>query len=186
MEKSLSQEIRETEPENRLQAESIENINGSGQRQVQEAEWAEYIEKISVLLRLSSVDIRAYSPLTLAYIGDGVYDLAVRTVLVNRGNCKPHKLHLHCSRLVRASAQAKVLELFEKEGVLTEDEQAVCRRGRNAKPATMAKNATEADYKKATGFEALIGYLYLTGQIQRMLTLIRRSLDFLDPLAAGL
>lgn len=73
MEESLSQEIRETEPENRLQAESIENINGSGQRQVQEAEWAEYIEKISVLLRLSSVDIRAYSPLTLAYIGDGVY-----------------------------------------------------------------------------------------------------------------
>lgn len=139
------------------------------------------LEKVSGILRLSPVDIRTYSPLTLAYIGDAVFDLAVRTVLVNRGNCKPHKLHLHCSRLVRASAQAKVLELFEKEGILTENEYTVCRRGCNAKPATMAKNATAEDYKKATGFEALIGYLYLTGQIERMMTLIRRSLDILEP-----
>lgn len=141
----------------------------------------EGLSQLYHILRLSPVDIRTYSPLTLAYIGDAVFDLAVRTVLVNQGNCKPHKLHLHCSRLVRASAQAKVLELFEKEGILTEDEQAVCRRGCNAKPATMAKNATAEDYKKATGFEALIGYLYLTGQIGRMLTLIRRSLDILEP-----
>ena len=133
------------------------------------------------ILRLTPVDIRTYSPLTLAYIGDAAYDLAIRTVLVNQGNSKPHKIHLHCSRLVRASAQAKVLDLFEKDEVLTEDEQTVCRRGHNAKPATMAKNATAEDYKKATGYEALIGYLYLTGQIERMLTLIRRSLDILEP-----
>lgn len=136
---------------------------------------------ISGLLRLSEVDIRTYSPLTLAYIGDAVYDLAVRTVLVNQGNCKPHKIHLRCSRLVRASAQARVLERFEKDGVLTEEEYTVCRRGRNAKPATMAKNATAEDYKKATGFEALMGYLYLTGQMERLLALIRQGLDILEP-----
>lgn len=141
----------------------------------------EGLKQLYDILRLSPVDIRTYSPLTMAYIGDGVYDLAVRTVLVNRGNCKPHKVHLHCSRLVRASSQARVLELFEKDGILTEEESAVCRRGCNAKPATMAKNATAEDYKKATGFETLVGYLYLTGQIERMLILIRRSLDILEP-----
>ncbi len=129
------------------------------------------------ILRLQPVDIRTYSPLTLAYIGDGAYDLAVRTVLVNQGNCKPHKLHIHCSQLVKAAAQAKALEGIRDS--LTEEEAAVCKRGFNAKPGTMAKHATILDYKKATGFEALIGYLYLTGQTERMLTLIRQSLDIL-------
>lgn len=174
MEEGLKQYAGESEKESR---QEHEGVAGTDRR---EKGQEEYIEKISGLLRLSAVDIRTYSPLTLAYIGDGVYDLAVRTVLVNQGNCRPHKIHLRCSRLVRASAQAKVLELFEKDGILTEKEQAVCRRGCNAKPATMAKNATADDYKKATGFEALIGHLYLTGQIERMLTLIRRSLDILE------
>lgn len=137
------------------------------------------LQKAAGLLRLEPVDIRTYSPLTLAYIGDAVYDLAVRTVLVTQGNIKPHKLHLHCSQLVKAGAQAKVIDgLYEQ---LTEEEAKVYRRGCNAKPATMAKNATAADYKKATGFEALIGYLYLTGQAVRMLSLIRLSLDLLEP-----
>ena len=135
------------------------------------------------ILRLQPVDIRTYSPLTLAYIGDGVYDLAVRTVLVNQGNCKPHKLHIRCSQLVKASAQAKALEgIYES---LTAQEAAVYKRGFNAKPGTMAKHATILDYKKATGFEALMGYLYLTGQTGRMLTLIRRSLDILEGPAAA-
>lgn len=174
MEEGLNQFSKKPEQEGRREKESID---GAGQQQ--EAR-TEYIDKISGILRLRAVDIRTYSPLTLAYIGDAVYDLAVRTVLVSQGNCKPRRLHLQCSRLVRASAQARVLELFETDGILTEDERTVCRRGRNAKPATMAKNATAEDYKEATGFEALIGYLYLTGQTERMLTLIRRGLDILE------
>lgn len=137
-------------------------------------------ESVKAILRLPQVDIRTYSPLTLAYIGDAVYDLAVRTVLVSRGNCKPHKLHLQCSRLVKAAAQARVLDAFRADGKLSDAEETVCRRGCNAKPSTMAKNATVEDYRKATGLEALIGYLYLTGEEERMLSLIRAGLDLLE------
>lgn len=115
-------------------------------------------------------DIRTYSPLTLAYIGDGVYDLVIRSIVVGRGNTKPHLLHEKTSSVVKAKAQSAMVDFMLPE--MTEEEEHIYRRGRNAKSVTMAKNATMTEYRRATGFEALIGYLYLTDQTDRMLDLI--------------
>ena len=123
------------------------------------------------LFGLTEPDIRTYSPLTLAYIGDAVYELVIRTLLVEQGNTQVNKLHQRASRLVKASAQSQMIQTLTPH--LTEEELSVFRRGRNAKSFTMAKNATMSDYRRATGFEALMGYLYLTEQWERMLELIR-------------
>ena len=123
---------------------------------------------------LKEVDIRTYSPLTLAYIGDAVYDLIFRTDVVLQGNTSANKLHNKTVQYVKAPAQARLIESIMEE--LSEEELAVYKRGRNAKPYTMAKNATMGEYKKATGLEALMGYLYLTDQMDRALQLIQRGL----------
>ena len=122
-------------------------------------------------------DIRTYSPLTLAYIGDGVFDLIIRTVVVDKGNTSPNELHRHTSSIVKAHTQALMAEALMEE--LTEEEHDVYRRGRNAKSFTTAKNATVADYRKATGFEALMGYLYLEDRFDRAVYLSRRAFDLL-------
>ena len=122
-------------------------------------------------------DIRTYSPLTLAYIGDGVFDLIIRTVVVDKGNTSPNELHRHTSSIVKAHTQALMAEALMEE--LTEEEHDVYRRGRNAKSFTTAKNATVADYRKATGLEALMGYLYLEDRFDRAVYLSRRALDLL-------
>ena len=122
-------------------------------------------------------DIRTYSPLTLAYIGDGVFDLIIRTVVVDKGNTSPNELHRHTSSIVKAHTQALMAEALMDE--LTEEEHDVYRRGRNAKSFTTAKNATVADYRKATGFEALMGYLYLEDKFDRAVYLSKRALDLL-------
>lgn len=122
-------------------------------------------------------DIRTYSPLTLAYIGDGVFDLIIRTVVVDKGNTSPNELHRHTSSIVKAHTQALMAEALMEE--LTEEEHDVYRRGRNAKSFTTAKNATVADYRKATGFEALMGYLYLEDRFDRAVYLSKRALDLL-------
>ena len=127
---------------------------------------------------LKEQDIRSYSPLTLAYIGDGIYELVVRTVLVKQGNCSANRLHQRASRLVRASAQAQMMEVLEP--LLTEEEEAVYKRGRNAHSPTMAKHATMADYRRATGFEALMGYLYLLERFERLIELVRLGTGFLE------
>lgn len=119
-------------------------------------------------------DIRTYSPLTLAYIGDAIYELVIRTILVEKGNAQVNKLHKRASRLVKASAQSAMIEKLKP--YLTEEEMGVFKRGRNAKAATMAKNATMSDYRRATGFEALMGYLYLTEQWERMLELMKTGI----------
>ena len=126
---------------------------------------------IKELFHLEDRDLRTYSPLTLAYIGDGVYELVIRTILVKKGNCPVNQLHKRASNLVKAGTQSHMMEILEP--MLTEEELAVYKRGRNAHSPTMAKHATMADYRRATGFEALMGYLYLTGQIDRMLQLIK-------------
>ena len=123
---------------------------------------------------LKEVDIRTYSPLTLAYIGDAVYDLIIRTVVVGRGNTSANKLHKQTIEYVKAPAQARLIEALMEE--LTEEEAVIYRRGRNAKPYTMAKNATVNEYKKATGLEALVGYLYLTNRVERILELLQFGL----------
>lgn len=132
------------------------------------------ISYMKELFHLKDQDIRSYSPLTLAYIGDGVYELVIRTILVKKGNCPVNRMHKKASSLVKASAQSTIMEKIEDQ--LTEEEHAVYRRGRNAHSPTMAKHATMADYRRATGFEALIGYLYLREEYMRMLDLIRMGI----------
>ncbi len=121
------------------------------------------------------IDIRTYSPLALAYIGDAIYDLVIRTIVVERGNTSANKLHKKTVGYVNARVQAKMIESLLDE--LTEEEQAVYKRGRNAKSYTTAKNASVIEYRKATGFEALCGYLYLTGKQERMLALIKKAVE---------
>lgn len=136
------------------------------------------LEAIKESFCCKEADVRAYSPLTLAYIGDAIYDLIIRTVVVERANRAVNELHKRVVCYVKAETQARMIEALTE--VLTEEEMAVYKRGRNAKSYTSAKNATIGDYRKATGFEALMGYLYLTGQTDRMLTLITDGIDKLD------
>lgn len=130
--------------------------------------------QLKELFHLEEQDLRSYSPLTLAYIGDGVYELIIRTILVKKGNCPVNRLHKKASSLVKAGAQSAIMEVIEEK--LTPEELSVYRRGRNAHSPTMAKHATMADYRRATGFEALMGYLYLKEDYTRMLTLIRMGI----------
>jgi ribonuclease-3 family protein len=123
-------------------------------------------------------DIRTYSPLTLAYIGDGVYDLIIRTMVVEKANRPANDLHRLTVQYVSAKAQAKIVGALTEE--FTEEEQTIFHRGKNAKPHTMAKNATMADYMRATGFEAVIGYLYLAGRMDRVLELVKKGLQMTD------
>lgn len=132
------------------------------------------LTQLKELFHLEDQDLRSYSPLTLAYIGDGVYELIIRTILVKRGNCPVNRLHKKASSLVKAGAQSAIMEVIEEK--LTPEELSVYRRGRNAHSPTMAKHATMADYRRATGFEALMGYLYLKEDYARMLTLIRMGI----------
>ena len=132
------------------------------------------LSNLNELFHLEEQDIRSYSPLTLAYIGDGIYELIIRTILVKKGNCPVNRLHKKASSLVKAGAQSAIMEVIEEE--LTPEELSVYRRGRNAHSPTMAKHATMADYRRATGFEALMGYLYLKEDYTRMLTLVRMGI----------
>ena len=124
---------------------------------------------------LEEQDLRTYSPLTLAYIGDAIFELVIRTVLVERKNTQPEKLHKAATKIVKAETQAVMIELLKED--LTEEEMAVFKRGRNAKAGTRAKNATMSEYRRATGFEALMGYLYLKGDMERMIQLISMGIE---------
>lgn len=124
---------------------------------------------------LEDVDLRTYSPLTLAYIGDAVFDMVIRTLVVRKGNCPPNKLHKRASALVNASSQAQMIERILPD--LTDEEEQIYKRGRNAKAYTKAKNATVLDYRKATGLESLMGYLYLKGDTKRAIDLVKLGLD---------
>lgn len=108
---------------------------------------------------MKEVDIKEYSPLTLAYIGDCIYDLIIKTLVINEGNRQVQKLHQKTSSYVQASAQSKMMRTMQEH--LTEEEHAIYKRGRNAKSVSPAKNQSITDYRRATGFEALLGYLYL-------------------------
>lgn len=124
---------------------------------------------------LGEVDIRTFSPLTLAYIGDAAYELVIRTVLVLGGNRSVNSFHRSASSLVKASAQSQMMDVIKP--FLTEEELYVYRRGRNAHPATTAKNASVGDYHRATGFEAVMGYLYLKEEWFRMIDLVKTGIE---------
>ncbi len=111
-------------------------------------------------------EVNLMQPLVWAYIGDSVYELYIRTKLVNATKLNPHKLHIESIKYVKASAQAETLKkIYDK---LTEEEQEIVRRSRNAENHHLPKNATNEDYMYSTAFEGLIGYLYLTKQDKRL------------------
>lgn len=127
--------------------------------------------------RISEAEARQYSPLTLAFLGDSVYEIEVRGALTAQANCPVRRLHSEKIRYVCAAFQAKAADLLQP--ILTEEELAVYRRGRNA-GGTPSKNADPADYRKATGFEAVFGYLYLMGDMERIAALFQNVWDHRD------
>ena len=116
-------------------------------------------------------DVNMLSPLVWAYVGDSVYEMFIRTNLVNNSNAKPHKLHIESIKYVKAKAQADTLEKIYDN--LTAKEREIVRRGRNAENHHVAKNSNVADYSKSTAFEALIGYLYLSFQDERLSEILK-------------
>ncbi len=120
-------------------------------------------------------EVNTMSPLTWAYVGDSVYELFIRTYLVNKTNLKPHMLHIEAIKYVKANAQVKILnKIYEN---LTDDEKEIVRRGRNAQNHHVPKSSTVEEYSYSTAFEALIGYLYLTKQTQRLQEILNMVID---------
>ncbi len=129
-------------------------------------------------MNLAETEPAMYSPLVLAYLGDAVYELMIRSKVVRQGNTQVNKMHKKSASLVKAQTQASMIRLLEPD--LTKEELAIFKRGRNAKSVTMAKHATMAEYRMATGMEALVGYLYLSEQFERLLELISLGLKKIE------
>lgn len=137
-------------------------------------------EKIREVFSVPEVNADSYSPLTLAYIGDCVYEMTIRTLLVSQGNAPVNTLNRKASNLAKASSQSRMISALIEAEALTEEEIAVYKRGRNAKSFSTAKNATVNDYRRATGYEALIGWLYLSGRSRRALEIIKLGFEAVD------
>lgn len=123
-------------------------------------------------------DIRQIPALTLAYLGDAIYELIIRTLLVEKGMSHVDSLNKKASGYAKAPTQAKIIRIIE--GTLTEEELSYYKRGRNAKSGSVAKSGTVMDYRMATGFESMMGYLYLSGKTDRIMELIDLGLRGLD------
>lgn len=129
------------------------------------------MEKLFITKRTKE-EVALMSPLTWAYIGDAVYELYIRNKLINETNMKPNKLHIEAIKYVKAKSQAEKLnEIFDS---LTEEEQDIVRRGRNTQNHHVPKNSSVEEYMKSTAFEALIGYLYLTEQQERLKEILKK------------
>jgi ribonuclease III family protein len=120
------------------------------------------------------------NPLALAYMGDGVLDTYVRYRLISSGQVRPNKLHKEATQYVSAKSQAFVLRALLDEEIFTEEELAIVKRGRNARSGTVPKNTDRATYNMSTAYEALIGYLYLTGREKRMDELVSKSFEMIE------
>ncbi len=138
----------------------------------------EFYDQIREVLGLPETDVDSYSPLVLAYLGDCVYDLIIKSMVVSRGNKQVHRLHEETSSYVQASAQSRMMRAMQPH--LTEEEHAIYRRGRNTRSVSAAKNQTITDYRRATGFEALVGYLFLKKRYARLMQLVKIGLDSLE------
>lgn len=136
------------------------------------------LEKIKETFRCGEIDVKTYSPLALAFMGDCIFEIIIRTVVVERGNRRAESLHKEKSAVVNAKVQAKMAEALLPQ--LTEEELACYKRGRNAKSHTVAKNASIGEYRKATGLEALYGYLYLCGREDRLMELTKLGLEMIN------
>lgn len=121
------------------------------------------------------MDVKMLSPLTWAYIGDSVYEMYIRTYLINKTKLKPHKLHIESIKYVKAKSQADILKKIHD--MLTDEEKDIVRRGRNAENHHLPKNADPEDYMYSTAFEALIGYLYLTKQDERLRHILEKCIN---------
>lgn len=131
------------------------------------------IDRIKDKFDLTGDDPKQYSPLALAFIGDSIYGAVAKSVVVLSGNCPANLLDKKAVRYIKATSQAKAADHLIKNDLLSDEELAVYKRGRNAKSPTSAKNAPMADYRMATGLEALVGYLYLKGDINRVIELVK-------------
>jgi len=127
----------------------------------------------------SENEINMMSPLTWAYVGDSVYEQYIRTYLANKTNLNSHKLHIEAIKYVKASAQAEIVKMLS-ESVLTDDEKEIVRRGRNTENHHLPKHATAEDYMYSTAFEALIGYLYLTKNEERLEIILDECVKFVE------
>lgn len=132
-------------------------------------------EKVREIFGITAPDLRQVPVLTLAYVGDSAYDLILRTYFAETTTLHGKPLHDLVQKYVTAKSQAKAADGLQTE--LTEEEQSVYRRGRNARPETVTKHASAAEYYKATGLEALIGYLYLSGRTERAAELVRKGME---------
>jgi len=119
-------------------------------------------------------EVNLMSPLVWAYVGDCVYELYIRTYLINTTNLKPHMLHINTIKYVKAEAQAKILKSIEN--ILSDQELDIVRRGRNTQNHHLPKNANPKDYMYSTAFEGLIGYLYLTKQDDRLEEILKKCI----------
>ena len=119
-------------------------------------------------------EVKLMNPLVWAYVGDCVYELYIRTFLVNTTKMKVHELHVKASTYVKASNQANLFKIIEDD--LTEDEKDIARRARNTQNHHLPKNANPTDYMYATAFEGLIGYLYLTKNYKRLKEILQKCL----------
>ena len=134
--------------------------------------------KIKEQFDIKDTDINTYNPLTLAFIGDSVYENIVRTMVVSKGNKSVNALAKDKNKLVNAKTQSRIAELLTD--YYTEEEADIYRRGKNAKTANHSKSAAYSEYHRATGLEAVFGYLYLTGNLDRCLELFKIALEKLD------
>jgi len=135
-------------------------------------------EKIRAIFGNPAPDLRQVPVLTLAYVGDSAYELILRTYFAQTTTLHGKPLHEKVQRYVTAKSQAKIADSLLPE--LSEEEMTVFRRGRNARPETVTKHASAAEYYKATGLEALIGYLYLAGRTERAAELVRKGMDYAE------
>ena len=124
-------------------------------------------------------EARMLNPLQLALIGDGAYEIFIRNYILGKNQqLSAHKIHIKAIGYVKAKAQSDIMNVIENE--LLDDELAVYKRGRNTKSATVPKNADVRDYRAATGFEALIGYLYLCNSKERLEVILNRSIEVIE------
>lgn len=129
---------------------------------------------------MGKVDVKQMKSLALAYMGDAVYEIYVRHHLIESGGVKPDLLHRKAVEFVSAKSQAKVLFQWQEQKVLTEEEESIVRRGRNAKSGSAPKNTDIQTYRYSTAFEALLGYLYLSGEIDRLEELVTSAIRLVE------
>ncbi|SJZ92043.1 Mini-ribonuclease 3 [Garciella nitratireducens] len=137
-------------------------------------------EKIIELLKdsLKEKEVKSLNPLILAYIGDAIYEVSVRKYLIQSKKKSVNQLHKTAIQFVKAKSQSCIIHYMMDN--LTPEEQMIVKRGRNSKSQTVPKHANISDYRYATGFEALIGYLYLIGEEKRLVNILAKSIEFIQ------